>query len=174
MHRWSLSLLMLERAYACSFLPWEAARNSLPLLGFPVNLYCSLTMFDCRLTLWITEWSFATLHTGSSLGVLLYSSSSASTSASLKLEGGGHSFVPVSSSCLHRQALTLSKGAQEGMHCFYRKAQLCLQSYFCNTLVLKNHFIRCLILHQSNLKAHWDSGRWCLGLHADFNKPHGL
>lgn len=177
MHRWSLSLLMLERVSACSFLPWEAARNSLPLLGFPVNLYCSLTMFDCGLTLCITDWSFAALHTGSFLGILLYSSSFSSTSAPLKLEGGGRwgsSFVPVCASNLHWRALTLSKGAQEGVHCFYLKAQLCLWSYFCNTLVLKNHFIRCLILHQSNLKAHWDRGRWCLGLHADFNKPHGL
>lgn len=172
-HKWSPSVLMLEREVMPAPSSLERQQRILfPCLGFPGNLQCSLTLFVCRLTLCITQWSFSTLHTGSFLGT-----SFAGTFASLKLEAGGHwgsSCVPVSISHWHWQALTLSRGAQEGVHCFYLKGQLCLWSYFCNILVLNNHFIHCLILHQSNFKVHWDRGRSCLGLHTDFNKPHGL
>lgn len=147
-----------------------------PCPGFPANLCCLACIFDRKLSLCVAGWRFATSYKRSCLDILHCSSSFASAPTSPKLEADGRrasSWRPRSTGH-SADGLWLSvKVYKMGVHSFYLKAHLCLRGYFCSTLLWKNHFIGCLILHQSNFKAHWDRGRWCLSLHTDFNKPHG-
>jgi len=122
-----------------------------PCPGFPADLLCYLKLSLCR-----GGWKFVMSRKGSFLGILHCSSSFASASASPRLKADGHwgsPWRPVRADHFPDGLCLAAKVYEKGVHCFYLKAQLCLWSYFCNTPLLKNNFIGCLILHQSNFKA---------------------